>query len=166
MGIDDLEKIINRKLKKKEENERKRRQEEIKKEEEDRKYLKIERLKLDEKLAIFKEIESFGKEFVRSKIFKRLSKLGDYRIEIYGGEWGHVSPSDHSHGCWSYVSIDEEGKLTYNAGYKWMGTSKRFDIDEDNFSRLNFDYLRDLRESIKSGGVYDYIKRELKNIFN
>lgn len=163
MGIEDLERILNSKLKKKEENQRKRNREEIKKEEEEKRHTEIEASKYDKKLALFKEIESFGKEFVKSRIFSRLSKLEHYRIDIYGGDWGHVLPTDHDYGCWSYVSVDEEAKFTYSAGYKWMGISKRFYIDEDNFSRLNFDYLRDLRESIKSGKVYDYIKMRLRN---
>ena len=49
------------------------------------------------------------------------------------------------------------------AGYKWMGVSERFPLDEENIDRLNLQYIKDINDSIKSEKVYEYIKKS-KNL--
>lgn len=127
-------------------------------------YEEYEEDKEIEKLKLHREIRKWADEFVGTDIFHNLLDYYD-KIEIFGGEWGHEIDGD-SYGCWSYINIEEYGRLEYNAGYKWMGVSTRFLIDESSIQRLNYKYLKDLYEFLNSGDVYGHLKRGVEEMLD
>lgn len=159
--LKDLEKVIEIRLSKEKVELRKRRERKRIEEVRLSEHYQFEREHREEKLKLFSSIETWAKRFIKTGIYKKLLEL-DNRIDIYGGEWGHECPSDDSHGCWSFVTLYEDGRFKYNAGYKWMGVDKSFFINEENIDRINLDYLRNIHVAINEGRVYDYMKRNLE----
>lgn len=115
----------------------------------------------NEKSRIYENIQSWALKFVQTNTFKELIDLTDV-VRIYGGGWGHAIPNGDGYGCWSYVTLNQEAVMWYQAGYKWMGISKGFAIDDLTIEDLNIEYVKDLHVSITSVRVYDYIRDDLK----
>jgi|SRR3989344_2160658 len=157
--IKSLERAIDIKLDKK-------KKEETEREIRNREYVQFEKMHGDEKHEIYHYINEWAEIFSKSAIFQKILELDPFHkdhIKIYGGEWGHKLPQYGGYGCWSFVTLNENSSLEYNAGYKWMGVSERFPLDEENIDRLNLQYIKDINDSIKSEKVYEYIKKS-KNL--
>ncbi len=157
----DLEKVIERRLSMEKAEMEKERERKRLGEARLSEHYQFEREHREEKLRILLGIETWASEFVKTKVYEKLLEF-DERIDIYGGKWGHEGPSNDSRGCWSFVTLYEDGRLEYNAGYKWMGVDKRFFVNEDNIDKINLDYLRNINITINEGRVYDYMKRTLE----
>jgi hypothetical protein len=160
MSEENLEKVIERRLKREKAEVRKERARERVENRKLEEYDKFERGHRDEKLKILEGIYDWVGDFVGTNSYKKLLKLKENRIDIHGGKWGHKLDGDN-HGCWSYVTLHEDAKLEYNAGYKWMGINENFLINEENIDLISLDYLKDFSESLESGRVYDWMKRWL-----
>lgn len=162
----DLEKIIEKRLKIKSQINGERRKEQLEWEIKNQEYGRFEKMHLAEKQEIYHFINKWGETFSKSATFQKLLELKPFQkdnIEIFGSGWAHKLPRHDGYGCWSFVTLNENGFLEYNAGYKWMGVSESFSIDEESIERLNLQYLRDLYDSIKSKKVYEYIGNCIKN---
>ncbi len=100
--------------------------------------------------------------FIKTKQFKELFNEDENEVIIYYGDWGHKKPAHKDSGCWSRVCLDKLGRLTYQAGYKWMGTQIEFDFRQGATIQLSYNYLNKLHKHIRDGSVYKTIIRKLK----
>jgi hypothetical protein len=100
--------------------------------------------------------------FIKTDEFRGIYNIKTFsHLDIFGGRWGHKIPYCRNYGCWSRLNLERDGSLIYLAGYKYMGTSDRFDLEKDIeiFSPV---YVKELCVHIKSGKVYSFIAEEIK----
>jgi len=74
--------------------------------------------KLKVKLEMAEEIFRWGKEFSQSDLYKRLVAL-HCGSACYSSFWGH-SKNGRAFGCYSSLSLKEDGTFYYSTRYKWM----------------------------------------------
>jgi hypothetical protein len=81
---------------------------------------------------------------------------------INGSRWAHKHDSGGD-GCWARLYVkNHDGKpvLRYWAGYKWQPTGPDYSITgpEELAEKLSYDYLKELRDSLRNGTVYRTIR--------
>jgi len=156
-----IPKSITAKIQKKEERERKERLHEIKEEKKEKqktnKHNEKEVTLYLEKLELSKRIFQWTKE--GKKIIK--DAIGD--LSLYHGGWGHCSPSQIHPGCWAAFILENNGTISYRAGYKWMGFRAYYDLKkpEEIAKKLNFDYLEKIWHHLNTGKVFKDFEEEI-----
>jgi len=134
-------------------------------------FWRNERKMRSEKLRLAKRIFSWGWDLCKTQDYSDLASFGASfsgslpgTLWFSGGGWGHTRSSDNEVGCWSRLHLTKEGKFIYLAGYKWMGLlveSFKLETPEEMVEKLSFQYLCKQHDYIKSGRVYEDIKKRL-----